>query len=142
MADIELVIKIPEEVKEAFDKAKEDDLKGSYYDYNSVIGKAIQNGTPLPKGHGDLKDMGNLQYVFDLTREDPIYSGKDIEWAIKSMKTIIEVDKKVENAEWINNKCSTCGKGIEDLIDSREWYENEKPNYCPFCGKKFTEGKR
>lgn len=40
-----------------------------------------------------------------------------------------------KNSKWIDNKCSACGKGIEDLIDSREWYENEKPNYCPFCGK-------
>ena len=56
-------------------------------------GVAIKNGTILSKGHGDLKDMGNLKYVFDLTREDTIYSGKDIERAIKSMKTIIEADK-------------------------------------------------
>ena len=59
----------------------------------------IRNGTPLPKGHGDLKDMGNLQYVFDLTREDPIYSGKDIERAIKSMTSIIEADKGVGDAD-------------------------------------------
>ena len=42
----------------------------------------------------DLKDMGNLQYVFDLTIEDPIYSGKDIERAVNSMKSIIEADKE------------------------------------------------
>ena len=53
---------------------------------------AIRKGTPLPKGHGDLKDMGNLKYVFDLTGDNPIYSGKDIERAIKSMTTIIEAD--------------------------------------------------
>ena len=41
---------------------------------------------------------------------------------------------KEDDAEWIDNKCSVCGKGIENLIESREWYENEKPNYCPFCG--------
>lgn len=58
-----------------------------------ALRKAVRNGTPLPKGHGDLKDMGNLRYVFDLTRDDPIYSGKDIERAIKSMKTIIEADR-------------------------------------------------
>lgn len=40
-----------------------------------------------------------------------------------------------EQTIWVNNKCSTCGKGIENLIDSKEWYENEKPNYCPFCGR-------
>lgn len=40
---------------------------------------------------------------------------------------------------WLDNKCSVCGKGIEDLIDSREWYENERPNYCPFCGVKLVD---
>ncbi len=40
---------------------------------------------------------------------------------------------------WIDDKCSVCGKGIEDLIDSREWYRNEKPNFCPFCGTKMVE---
>lgn len=53
---------------------------------------AVANGIQLPEGHGDLKDMGNLKYVFDLTRDDPIYSGKDIERAIKSMKSIIKAD--------------------------------------------------
>ena len=46
-------------------------------------------------------------------------------------------DKK--SAEWIDDKCSACGKGIEDLIDSREWYKNEAPNYCPFCGARMVE---
>ena len=40
-----------------------------------------------------------------------------------------------EQTIWTDNRCSTCGKGIENLIDSREWYEDEKPNYCPFCGR-------
>lgn len=61
--------------------------------------EAFRNAIHLPKGHGDLKDMGNIQYVFDLTREDPIYSGKDIERAIKSMESIIEADKKREDKE-------------------------------------------
>ena len=53
---MKIVIDIPEEVKKVFDKAKEDNLKGSYYDYNSLIGKAIQNGTPLPDNvtNGDV----------------------------------------------------------------------------------------
>jgi hypothetical protein len=54
---------------------------------------SVRNSTPLRNGHGDLKDMGNIKYVFDLTRNDPIYSGKDIEWAVKSMKTIIPADE-------------------------------------------------
>lgn len=54
----------------------------------------VANGIPLPEGHGDLKDMDNFSCTFDLTIEDPIYSGKDIERAIKSMPTIIPADKK------------------------------------------------
>lgn len=89
MADIELVIKIPEEMYQHYKKVWQQ-RRGS------IPESCIAFGTPLPKSHGDLKDMGNLQYVFDLTREEPIYSGKDIERAIKSMKSIIEADSEVE----------------------------------------------
>ena len=42
---------------------------------------------------------------------------------------------------WIDDKCSVCGKGTEDLISSREWYKNEEPIFCPFCGAKMVEPK-
>lgn len=42
-------------------------------------------------------------------------------------------------ARWIDDKCSVCGKGIEDLIDSREWYRNKRPNFCPFCGVRIVK---
>ena len=45
---MKLIIDIPEEVKQTFDNAKNEDLYGNYYDRNSLIGKAIQNGTPIP----------------------------------------------------------------------------------------------
>ena len=45
------IIELPEEVKEKFDNATKDDIYGSYYDYNSVIGNAIKNGTPLEFGN-------------------------------------------------------------------------------------------
>lgn len=78
---VEIVIKIPK-----------------YYlthpqDY-SCLAECVRRGVLLPKEHGDLKDMGNLPYVFDLTRENFIYSGKDIERAINSMTTVVEADKK------------------------------------------------
>lgn len=41
------IIELSEEVKEKFDNATKDDIYGNYYDYNSVIGNAIKNGTPL-----------------------------------------------------------------------------------------------
>lgn len=47
------------------------------------------------------------------------------------------LQRLVKSAEWIDDKCSSCGKGIEDLITSSEWYRNENPKYCPFCGIKI-----
>ena len=43
-----ILIEIPEEVKQAFDRAESNDLRDSYYDLGGVIGMAIKNGTPLP----------------------------------------------------------------------------------------------
>lgn len=45
------------------------------------------------------------------------------------------------SAEWVDDKCSACGKGIDDLIESSEWYQNESPRYCPFCGIKIQQYK-
>lgn len=58
----------------------------------------------------------------------------------KLMEDLVKVfAPEQKKSRWIDNKCSECGKGIEDLISSNEWYENEKPKYCPFCGKEFKE---
>ena len=54
---MKLIIDIPEEVKQAFDCAESNDLKGCYYDHGGVIGKAIKNGIPLPEHYGNLKDV-------------------------------------------------------------------------------------
>lgn len=83
-------------VVELDDETYKDIVKNGFiYDEDrEAISDAIMNGTPLSEGHGDLKDMGNLKYVFDLTRDDLIYSGKDIERAVKSMKTIVPKDKE------------------------------------------------
>lgn len=89
---MQIVIDIPEEAYKLLKNEGVDWLGAEH------ILNAVANGTPLPKGHGDLKETGNLQYVFDLTREDPIYSGKDIERAMKSMTTIIKADTE-ENEE-------------------------------------------
>lgn len=44
---VKLIIEIPKEAKQAFDKAKSYDLQGGYYDHGGIIGKAIQSGIPL-----------------------------------------------------------------------------------------------
>lgn len=62
----------------------------------------------------------------------------------QEMDRVVDEIKKVcasqpKIGKWIDDKCSVCGKGIEDLIDSREWYRNEQPNFCPFCELKLAD---
>ena len=57
-----------------------------------------------------------------------------LEWLLKN-----HYKQKTKTGHWIDDKCSVCGKGIENLIDSREWYRNEQPNFCPFCGLKLAD---
>ena len=93
MADIELVIKIPEEVKQTFDNAKDEDLYGNYYDRNSLIGKAIQNGIQLPKGHGRLIDVDALYNDLIFPNEQFSKAFKDI---LDDAPTIIEAESEEE----------------------------------------------
>lgn len=55
MADIEVVIKIPEEVKNrlCFGVTYSKDIQ--------VVCEALNNGTPLPKGHGRIGDLDALR---------------------------------------------------------------------------------
>ena len=86
MADIELVVKIPEE---DFERCKK-----RYQRRIDIMGDAIANGTPLPKGHGRLKDVDEL-----LTSERPkgiaddIWKESHIYKLLSNAPTIIEADK-------------------------------------------------
>ena len=91
MADIELVIKMPEE--------KFSIIKNKMYCgiYDPDLYNAIKNGTPLPKGHGRLIDYG---YVVDAI-DDWINSGECyytnatdyLRKRVANTPTIIEADK-------------------------------------------------
>ena len=60
MADIELVIKIPEELKNKIDNANEDNYRTYIWWFDTTLYCAIKNGTLLPKGHGRLIDADEL----------------------------------------------------------------------------------
>ena len=92
---MKIVIDIPEEVKQTFDNAKNEDLYGNYYDYNSLIGKAIRNGTPLPKGHGRLIDAD--AYI-DKHEECGWLDDISIDEFNTITPTIIEADTESEEA--------------------------------------------
>lgn len=83
---IELVIKID---KDTYNDIQSHDWKngGRWY---SEEWKAIHNGTPLPKGHGTLKDVDNIKTAFpsgEYVRTESVRATIDHE------DTIIEADK-------------------------------------------------
>jgi len=84
MADIELVIKIPEE---KYEWLKENNPKA---DKNSIVG-VIVYGTPLPKGHGDLIDASKLNVALLMGE---LYGNKTAIQVIDEAKPIIEADRK------------------------------------------------
>ena len=74
---VKLIIEIPKEAKQAFDKAESNDLKGGYYDHGGVIGKAIQNGTPLE----DLCIYHGIECDYDgQCTKCPHNTEEDTEW--------------------------------------------------------------
>ena len=85
MAEIELVIKIPEKVINRILEYKE-------MPYTDLVIEAIYHGVQLPKGHGRLKD---IDWIDD---NCPNYRTEDGAWCYKwedidNAPTIIEADK-------------------------------------------------
>ena len=103
-----LIIDIPKEVKQTFDNAKNEDLYGNYYDRNSLIGKAIQNGTPIP----DNATMLSVTEWADKCREcgkmKVTYNGKEVEQVNYPVMPVIEqirdeIQSNFENSTEPNN---------------------------------------
>jgi hypothetical protein len=95
MADIELVIKIPEWKYKSICEGVEASKRGGVVGVAPTIYEAIYNGTPLPKGHGDLIDRRDLKKEVYATTE---WNG-DIhriiyEASVDNAKPIIETDKE------------------------------------------------
>ena len=96
MEMVELVIKIP---KDMYELIKNDSK--AYY----PCGDWIVSGTPLPKGHGALKDADKLAIAIAMVRDKCNYYGNEYEQAlfqaydicvdeIIDASTIIEADKE------------------------------------------------
>ena len=58
---MQLIIEIPDELKEKMDICLEDWICDYVRAWDSTIAQAIKNGTPLPKGHGRLIDIDTLK---------------------------------------------------------------------------------
>lgn len=91
MADIELVIKISEEIYKASQMI---DVK--YEDTVQIPLEVIANATVLPKGHGRIADMdAAIKCIKDCEGDDAIWAISLIDWAC-GKRTIIEADKGSE----------------------------------------------
>ena len=92
MKEIELTIKIYEEQYEHIQNMTMDEVK-DYHVLLYDICERIKNGTPLPKGHGDLKDMDDIYETLEGW-------DKDTAWIVDAIddqtQTIIEADKESE----------------------------------------------
>lgn len=87
MADIELVIKIPNEIYQ-------DIVKNRFlYDEDSeVVSYAIINGTFLPKGHGRLIDADALYDQYE-------YADYDFDKTMEYAPTIMKADEAESEVE-------------------------------------------
>ena len=88
MADIELVVKIPEEIYESRYGEECDEKDCLIID---AFTYAIANGTPLPKGHGRIVDIDKVLEEMRATRT------YDIPFALERVKPIIEADEEQSN---------------------------------------------
>ncbi|MBQ7428355.1 hypothetical protein [Butyrivibrio sp.] len=92
MADIELVIKIPEEIHKA---SQIIDVK--HEDVIQIPLEVIANGTPLPKGHGTLKDADMMINKLCTQEASELFGSTtcaEILDFINAEKPIIEADQE------------------------------------------------
>ena len=88
MADIELVIKIPEDIRVAITRMG---LSRIPDEMQKEVDRAIQCGTPLPSEHGDLVDISPYKGKVICSR---LYSGVKNLIEVDSIEPIIETNKE------------------------------------------------
>ena len=94
MADIELVIKISEDIYKRILPYKDEPIISNHANYLPELTHAVANGTPLPKGHGRILDEKD---IFDTKNNDGgWYDLVDMPEYIAGVKAIIEADKEQE----------------------------------------------
>lgn len=89
---MKLVIDIPDKIYNTFQRGN-----WSVTYSGKKIRDIVMNGTPLPKGHGDLKDADRLldSFFYEYCRYGD-FGYRQAEDLIKSSLTIIEADKEKE----------------------------------------------
>ena len=98
MADIELVIKIPEEEYNRYMNYTDNYVDFMFFGTEEMIVRAIRNGTPLPKGHGRLIDADAVTKDFNTFQDSFVINMADMGRGKISIgclaPTIIEADQE------------------------------------------------
>lgn len=95
---MQIVIDIPEELKNKIDNSDEDNYRIYIWWFEMTLYCAIKNGTPLPKGHGRLIDEKEANALIAEGKNGKAYFGTvNKDWEVidflKTVPTIIEADK-------------------------------------------------
>lgn len=104
---MKIVIDIEEKIFEELTKYNEPVPSGNRL-YDSVL-LSIYNGTPLPKGHGNLIDYDDL--IVKLDR----YGRKNVKYQLPYSPTIIEADKRCTYKE---TGCGSCKRQLVCPIET------------------------
>lgn len=84
---MKIVIDIPESV---YGEILVKDIPLGHCD---IVFKAIENGTPLRKGHGDLIDRDTLNLDYEVSMADDWTTAHEIANCVKYAPTVIPADK-------------------------------------------------
>lgn len=87
---MQIVINIDDDVYKRALVYKDIQLASNKANDLSELITVVANGTPLPKGHGDLKDIAEIERLWQKGDYDSIVS------ALLFAPTIIEADKEVD----------------------------------------------
>ena len=145
---MKIVIEIEEAVYKACIPYKDTPIISSLANYNSEMTYAIANGTPLPKGHGDLISR---QAVIDMLNKlieveqkqgtDVMNYGRERVNAYESILDEIESDylfpsmpSAEQTAEW---KLADAYRGLYTCSNCR--LQSSKYAFCPQCGARMKE---
>lgn len=107
MKEVELVIKIPEEIYKRILPYRDFPLISNLTTDSLKLTHAVANGTPIPKGHGRIGDLDKLKANIEEYRDTYDRNGDDYEFgkytaydmsidAIDETPTIIEADRSEE----------------------------------------------
>ena len=96
---MEIVIDIPDQIYNQLIET------GKYLPYQFNTKKAIKEGTPLPKWHGDLIDRDELkkEYPHDEDWEYPVNTNSYVVESIDNAPTIIQANKESEDTDADSN---------------------------------------